>query len=258
MAGAHPSQQQGLAAEFTEYRPYRQGDDPRRLDWKLLARTDRAYLRISTDRVTLSTLLVVDASRSMAFPYDTVDKWATARALSVGLAAVAHGSGDPVGLLIAGTRIDRVPPRTRRGVIAEVARTLGAVEPDGGKLLSEAIHFARAARRIVVISDFLEETEEIDRRLRELVVEGHEVHAIHIVAREELEQDRRGFLAIDPEDARIKRPITDQSWTQYREAFDGWRQSFAAQLHVAGVAYVEVVTGEDPAHAIRRIVTGAP
>ncbi len=256
MAGAHPSQQRGLGAEFTEFRPYRQGDDPRRLDWKLLARTDKAFQRISTERATILTMIVVDASASMAFPANSLDKWMHARQLTLGLAAVAHQSGDPVGILVAGARIDRVAPRTRRGVVAEVARALGAVEPDGGKLLSEAIHFARAARRIVVISDFLEETEEIDRRLRELVVEGHEVHAIHIVAREELEQNRSGFLAVDPEDARIKRPITDQSWTRYREAFDGWRQSFAAQLHVAGVAYFEVVTNEEPAHAVRRIAAG--
>src|SRR3990172_6521269 len=67
-AGSHRSRLHGLSAEFTEYRPYRQGDDPRRLDWKLLARTDRAYLRLTNDRATLGTLLVVDASASMAYP----------------------------------------------------------------------------------------------------------------------------------------------------------------------------------------------
>src|SRR6266851_3149666 len=53
--GAHRSRRRGTAVEFTEYRPYRQGDDPRRLDWKLLARTDRAYLRLTDDQAVLPT-----------------------------------------------------------------------------------------------------------------------------------------------------------------------------------------------------------
>ena len=52
-AGAHRSKQRGTAGEFTEYRLYRQGDDPRALDWKLLARSDRAFVRLSDDRALL-------------------------------------------------------------------------------------------------------------------------------------------------------------------------------------------------------------
>src|SRR5919206_2104720 len=66
-AGTHRSRMRGISPEFTEYRPFRQGDDARRLDWKLLARTDRAYLRVTRDRATLGTVVVVDASASMAF-----------------------------------------------------------------------------------------------------------------------------------------------------------------------------------------------
>jgi len=50
LAGTHHSKQRGTSAEFTEYRFYRQGDDPRRIDWRLLARSDRAYIRLATDR----------------------------------------------------------------------------------------------------------------------------------------------------------------------------------------------------------------
>src|SRR5919199_2640731 len=87
-AGTHRSPMRGVSPEFTEYRPYRQGDDPRRLDWKLLARTDRAYLRITSERATLGTMFVLDASASMAFPARTLEKWSCARRLAVGLAAV--------------------------------------------------------------------------------------------------------------------------------------------------------------------------
>jgi len=61
LAGTHHSKQRGTSAEFTEYRFYRQGDDPRRIDWRLLARSDRAYIRLATDRAILPTMIVLDA-----------------------------------------------------------------------------------------------------------------------------------------------------------------------------------------------------
>src|SRR3954470_20957102 len=102
--GAHPSRLRGNSSEFSEFRPYRQGDDPRRVDWRLLARSDRAYVRLTTDRATLRTAIVVDASASMAFPTDTLEKGVRAREIAIGLAAVAHAESDPVGLTIAGVR----------------------------------------------------------------------------------------------------------------------------------------------------------
>src|SRR3954465_10148422 len=93
--GAHTSRMRGTSAEFTEYRPYRQGDDLRRIDWKLFGRSDRAYIRLSNDRAILPTTIVLDATASMAFPVETLGKWRLASQLAVGLAAVARTSADP-------------------------------------------------------------------------------------------------------------------------------------------------------------------
>src|SRR4026207_1503125 len=114
--GAHTSRLRGISAEFTEYRPYRQGDDPRRIDWKLFARSDRAYIRLATDRAILPTMIVLDASASMAFPVATRGKWQGAREIAVALAAVVHADGDPVGVAVADDRgqMRVVPARTRR------------------------------------------------------------------------------------------------------------------------------------------------
>src|SRR5678810_56818 len=68
LPGAHHSRLRGAAPELSEYRVYRQGDDPKRIDWRLLARSDRAYIRLATDRAILPTMIVLDASASMAYP----------------------------------------------------------------------------------------------------------------------------------------------------------------------------------------------
>src|SRR3569832_1688916 len=94
VAGTHHSKQRGTSAEFTEYRLYRQGDDPRRIDWRLLARSDRAYIRLATDRAVLPTTIVLDSSSSMAFPMATREKWRRAQEIAIGLAAVVYGDGD--------------------------------------------------------------------------------------------------------------------------------------------------------------------
>src|SRR6185312_13498460 len=130
--GAHTSRLRGISAEFTEYRPYRQGDETRRVDWKLFARSDRAYIRLSNDRAILPTMIVLDASASMAFPVATNGKWRLAAQVGVALAAVARNGGDPVGLAVAGGKdADLLAPRTRRGVIQELIRTLAAIRPAG-------------------------------------------------------------------------------------------------------------------------------
>src|SRR5258708_29625623 len=66
--GAHPSRLRGNSSEFSEFRPYRQGDDPRRVDWRLLPRSDRAYVRLTTDPPPLRPALLLGASASLAFP----------------------------------------------------------------------------------------------------------------------------------------------------------------------------------------------
>src|SRR5690606_35363025 len=83
--GAHQARSRGIAPEFAEYRPYRQGDDTRRIDWKLLARSDRAFIRLAPDQAILGTTFIVDASASMDFPRDATDagKWLLAKRLVI-------------------------------------------------------------------------------------------------------------------------------------------------------------------------------
>src|SRR2546423_12784746 len=66
-SGRHRSRQQGGAAEFVDFREYSAGEDLRRLDWKVLARTGRPYVRLYQDEVNLHCQLVIDASNSMSF-----------------------------------------------------------------------------------------------------------------------------------------------------------------------------------------------
>lgn len=268
LPGAHRSRQRGTSGEFTEYRLYRQGDDPRQLDWKLLARSDRAFVRLTDDRALVTTWLVVDGSASMAFPApraaphgapdgEHATKWDVACALAVGLGAVAHASGDPVGALVlasGGTR--RFPPRTRRGTVHELTRVLNESAPGGTQPLAPALETLPVNCRTVVVSDLLGDLDATLAWGARTVAAGGMVEVVHVVAREELALPDRASLARDPETPSIEHIIDRGGHARYREAFDRFRAEAARRWRAAGAGYHEVVTGESLPRAVRAIVAG--
>ena len=250
--GAHASRLKGNSSEFSEFRPYRQGDDPRRVDWRLLARSDRAYVRLTTDRATFGTGMIVDASASMAFPLPALDKWRLARELAVGLASVAHAEGDPVGLAVSGDEAGAIHPRARRSVVIEMIRALDATSPAGDASLSPLVAGSRA-RRVVVISDFLGDADDVLTQARLRVAQGGEVVLVHVVATEELDPPGDAVLAVDPERSQDRRILDGSVRGRYREQFTRWQEALGASARSAGIGYLRALTGEPAAHAIRRV-----
>ncbi|QJR35871.1 DUF58 domain-containing protein [Gemmatimonas groenlandica] len=257
-SGAHRSRQRGTAGEFTEYRLYRQGDDPRALDWKLLARSDRAFVRLSDDRALLPTWIVLDGSASMDFPDGVgMSKWRMACAVAVGLAAVAHASGDPVGVLaMHADGVLRMPPRTRRGTVREIARSLDAVQAGGTSTLAATLMLIPVSARCVLVTDCLGDHEATIKNASVLAAGGAMLECVHIVAREELTLPAGIFRAQDPEDAAIWRVTSPDVQRGYASRFDAFRAQVRDQWRALGAGYTEVPTNVTPARAVRAVVAG--
>lgn len=281
LPGAHRANQRGTTGEFTEFRAYRQGDDPRRIDWRLLARSDRAFVRITDERAWWPTWILVDASASMAFPEAAhapsawrsisgspdgplaADKWTMARAMAVGLAAVVHATGDPVGLLVA-TRPEprRLLPRTRRGTVQAIATALDGIVPSGAAPLSHLLARIPRGTRIVLCTDALGQTDALLSAVSVAGAAGSDVTLVHIVHPLELSPPAGAWQAIDPEAQGVQRPFGEDARPAYRRAFDRWRADVARRCVSAGARHHEVLCDEPPARAIRRLtaaaLTGAP
>jgi uncharacterized protein (DUF58 family) len=171
---------------------------------------------------------------------------------------VANSAGDPVGVMVAGEKgVAQLPPRTRRGVIGEAARLFESVAPAGNASLAPALTLVRPTQRIVLISDFLADDDELLRAARERITAGADVLVVHIVAREELEPSHASIIAQDPEQPELKRSLVDETRGAYREAFGAWRAELARAWREAGAAYVELPDDEATDHAVRRIVSPA-
>jgi uncharacterized protein (DUF58 family) len=253
--GAHRSKRLGRSPEFTEYRAYRPGDDLRRLDWKLFARTDRPFLRIADDHAALRTALLVDASASMRFPVTGYGKWEHACSVAIGLAAVALGDGDAVGITVATRDGERaIPARRRRDLLNDAADLFGSVSVGGKDSLPRLIERATGEPRLTVISDFLGDAERALAALRVAAAAGAELYAVHVVAEEEVNPPARAFLAADPEEPSLRRTLGHDNRAAYLAAFADWRAHLAAELHAMNAHYCLTSTRDAVRDVVRRVV----
>ena len=258
MPGTTEARRFSHATELAEYRVYRQGDEPRRIDWRVLARTDRAFIRLGFDQTAARTLLVVDASASMAYPPETLEKWHFARRLSLGLASAALAAGDAVGLLVAGGAAPiHLPARSRHGTLQAITTALRAAEPRGADTMSSTLMAAPPADRVVVVSDFLEETDPTSSLVRQLAARGCDACGVHVIHESELAPHAGDRRLIDPEDptnGSLRRVLSASRLDAYVAAFHAWRDEVASRWRSAGGFFVHAETSEPVAHAVYRIV----
>lgn len=253
--GAHRSRRVGSSPEFSEYRPYQQGDDPSRIDWRLFGRTERVAIRLAHDDSSLRTGVVVDASTSMAWPAESLDKWRAAAAIALGLCAVAFGEGDPVGLVIGGCAQPAViPPGGRRDTVERIRARLVALTPGGSTPLAPLLPQLRSCRRLAIVSDFLGDAHALLERSRELVAQGRDVYAVHVVADEELTPGALGIV-VDPEHPELRRTLDADQLASYRSRFESWRASLAESWRHAGASFTTALTSESPDRVIRRVTS---
>lgn len=161
-AGLHRSPLHGFSVEFSEYRPYVVGDDPRNLDWKLLARTDRYYVKQYEDETNRRCYIAVDQSRSMAYGNGQYSKAQYAQTLAATLAYYLNMHRDAVGVMTCGNAAPEfLPPRHRTGHLQQIMRLLGhesaGVDSNLAGSLSQLASLSRRRGLVVLISDLLTE-----------------------------------------------------------------------------------------------------
>ncbi|WP_313704465.1 DUF58 domain-containing protein [Massilia sp.] len=162
--GIHAGRERGAGVEFSEYRAYAPGDEWRRVDWKLLARADRYYVREAERDSHVAVWLVLDASASMMEPSRSIpglDKLAYARTLLGCVAAIAQRQGDAFGLVVlSGGRAHLVPaargPRQLQRVLARLNAAKAEGELPDAAALKASLRFAQSPALVFAASDFLD------------------------------------------------------------------------------------------------------
>src|SRR5262245_36085968 len=194
LSGLHRSPFTGFSTEFAEYRQYMPGDDLRYLDWKLLGRTDRYYIKKYRADTNAQCHILIDASASMRYTTGKVTKLQYAQYLGSSLAYLANKQQDAVGLIAFDREIRaHVPAHNRTGHLRTIFGRMEQLEPGNETKLSKILHEAaeRITRRgiTIVISDFYDEPEEIIKALEHLRFKGNDVIVFHVLDRNELRSE---------------------------------------------------------------------
>ncbi len=250
-AGLHRSPLHGFSVEFAEYRPYVLGDDPRNLDWKLLARTDRYYVKQYEDETNRRCYLAVDQSRSMAYGTAGYSKAQYAQTLAATMAYYLNMHRDAVGVMTCGSATPEfLPPRHRTGHLQQIMRLLGnesaGVDSNLANSLSQLASLSRRRGLVVLISDLLTDPESLFQPLGYLRGRGHQVLILRVLDRSEIElQLERSTMLQDLESGREIYVDPEAARADYRRRFEAHREQLVDICHRRG-ARMFTVTIDQP------------
>ncbi len=192
MIGIHPSRAKGLSSEFEEHREYVQGDDARRIDWKAYAKFDRFLIKEYHETTNLKTHIILDSSSSMGYGSNGWSKFDYGSTLAASLAYLMLKQQDAVGLITFSNQIERIiPPKAIHGYLFALLRELEERKPRGitrtGSVLQDLAGSLRRRGLLVLISDLLDEPEEVVKGLKQLRSRGNDVIVFQLLDKDELE-----------------------------------------------------------------------
>lgn len=226
MFGVHPSRILGAGMEFSQFRSYQPGDDLRRVDWKLYARSDRYFVREAETETSVTVRVLLDASASMAHRENGLAKFDYAKLVAAAIAYLANRQGDAVGLYaVNDTALTRVGPERGQQHIRRVLHTLERLEPKGvwpaWPALERAIADGAHRGITVIVSDLHQQEDEILTAVLKTAALRQETLLLHILGRGELEWTFTGTVTL--EDLETGRQLTvdaDRAAERYRQAME--------------------------------------
>ena len=250
LSGLHRSPYHGFSVEFSEYRQYSPGDDPRYLDWRLFARSDRYYLKRFEEETNVRCHLLVDLSRSMGFSSLAYSKVDYARTAAATLAYFLAMQRDAVGVVTFSDKIvDYLPSRYRPGHLQRLMVCLErAVAGTSTDLTAPMEQIATTMRKrgvLVLISDLLVDTASLQTRLQYLHSQGHEIVLLRVLDPAEVDFTfDRPATFVDIESGRNLYVDPSVARQQYKRNFQRHADEIARICRELGVDLHTLVTSQ--------------
>ena len=256
-AGGHRSPFHGYSAEFQQHRPYRAGDDLKYLDWKLLARTDRLYSKQFRETTSMSAMIVLDASASMAFPEQGISKFRHGVIVAAALAYLIATQGDAVGLMtMTDGRLSYMPSRAGRPHLRSLIARLDRLEPGGAwdpeRAISRGAELLKRRGVMLVISDFYDAEDATRRELRRVARRGHDVAMLQVLSPEETRFPYTGSLEIEDLETGARHLVDAATMVdQYRASMREFTARCRMLANRDGIDYALMPTDAPPERSLR-------
>jgi len=257
MNGINKSTVKGPGLEFSQYRSYQPGDDLRSLDWKMFARSDRYYIRESEVETNIAVRILIDASASMNHSDGDFTKIDYARYLGASLAYLANLQGDAIGLyVLKNSGIFSMTPKQDYQHLARLFYQLEQIHPNG--TFTKPIHykelFAGAQKRelLIFVTDLYQKDDEIIKLLDTLNTLRHEIVVFHLLSRNELDLDFKGYTTFeDLETGETIQIDQTKARTNYQNKLNAYLEETRIKLLDRRIFYRIITTDEPLDQALR-------
>jgi uncharacterized protein (DUF58 family) len=263
ITGLHRSAVKGSSVEFRQHRFYTPGDEPRRLDWRVLGRTDRPYIKEYDEETNLRCALVLDCSGSMAYgrsgPHGS--KFDYAAKLLASLAYLMLGQSESIGLAACGMRLQQwLAPRSGSPQLARIIDALEKVGPGGPANLGACMQEVadRLGRRslVIVVTDALAPVPTLRPGLARLHHDRHETIFLRILDSDEVNFPFSAwsrFRGLEGERATLCEPAVMRR--TYLDQFHRHRHELETTCRVLGAEFHSFVTDKPLLDSITRFLS---
>jgi uncharacterized protein (DUF58 family) len=258
--GLHKAPYFGASVDFAEHRGYVPGDDIRRMDWRLWARTDRYYIKEYEAETNSNFSCLLDVSKSMSYGSRGITKLEYASILTACLTNLVHHQRDRVGLVTFDNDIvDFVPPSAKHMDV--VLHTLDRQKPGRPGSLKEPLHkmaehFGRRGV-LVVISDFYEDPDVVVDAVTPLRFRGNDLIVFHVLDPAELEFGFSDAQAFEDLETGEQMPVVpDALRKEYIALVNAHTEALRAKFSEVRVDYALLDTSQPLDHALFRYLSG--
>lgn len=255
--GLTHSRRVGAGMEFSQYRGYEPGDDLRSLDWKMLARSGRYFVKQSEVETNVSVKFILDASNSMLHTEDGLEKMDLARVLVASLAYLSQNQGDAVGLFaLNDKKLYSVYPKVQKQHYNRLLLELINIKNEGkwpsDPTSTEKLHDRRHKELIFFITDMYEQGEELTELIKRLKTSRNEVVVFHLMSKNELEFNYKGTLTFeDLETGERVKVDAKQAKTKYLQSLDANLKRNKETMLSNGITYQLFRMNEPIAEALQ-------
>lgn len=252
--GLHRAPYLGLSLDFAEHRAYMPGDDIRRIDWRLYARTDRYHVKEFEADTNANFMVLLDASASMGYGTGAVTKLDYGRYLAASLAYFSHQQRDRVGLITFAGDVDAYVPCSAKHMdvlLHTLDRTRPAGRSDPARALSKVNELLRRRGIVVLVSDLYGEPDELVRAIAALRYRGQDVIVFHVLDPAELELPFDEPISIEDLETGERLPLVPgQLRERYRELVQTHAAALRTSLTDQRIDYVLLDTARPLDHAL--------
>jgi hypothetical protein len=255
MSGSNKSQSVGAGQEFSQYKNYQAGDDLRQLDWKVFARSERYYIKQSEIETNITVKFILDASRSMAYEEEGLNKLQYAKVMTAALGYLARKQSDTLGLFaVNDQKVTTVQPRFEQQQFIRFLNELVHLKSEGswGRGGLEQLFDHHGKEMIVFITDLYDSEQDIQRFIGRLKTPRNEVIVFHLVGRHEAEFDFNGSFTFEDLETGVRTKVdTVIQQKDYSTKFNSWLQNSRIGMLEKQINY-QLVFMDQPVDSVLR------